>query len=77
METTRDNLAELIKVITEQYVSELERLPFKLQVRQALTDGFRDGVRSGVFQAVSMLGVTILEMETESNVEDQEADERS
>lgn len=57
--TTKTNLNALIKALVDGFESELKALPMKKQVRECLTDGFKQGVRSGVHHAVKMLEVEV------------------
>lgn len=64
MVTTREVLVELINVLHANYAKQLEALPMKKATREILIDGFRDGAREGVFSAIKMLGVEIVESPT-------------
>jgi hypothetical protein len=59
MQTTKAVLAELHKVLCEQYEKQLGALPIKPATRGALLDGFKDGAREGMRHVCEMLGVEV------------------
>jgi histone H3/H4 len=61
METTREIINELHKVLCEQYEKQLEVLPVKRMTREILIDGFKDGAWTGIKHVLEMLDVKIHE----------------
>lgn len=59
METTKELLAQLQGRLVDKYSEQLATLPMKKNTRECLTDGFRDGCRSGIHHVCEMLGVTV------------------
>ena len=61
METTKAILIELQKSLLLEYVAQLNALPFKKSIREAIISGYTDGCRQGIQHTVQMLGVTVKE----------------
>lgn len=61
METTEKILKDLIKTLGDLYAEQLNAMPIKKPVREALIDGFRAGVNVGVRHTVKMLDVKVNE----------------
>lgn len=61
METTKGILTDLIRTLIDGYKAQLAALPMTKKTRETLTDGYTDGVREGVHNAVKMLGVEVKE----------------
>lgn len=61
METTKQILIDLQATLVNQYRAQLEGMPFKKGIRDAIIDGFQDGARIGIHHTVEMLGVTVKE----------------
>lgn len=59
METTKQILIDLQKMLVDDYKKQLEALPMKKNVRETLADGFQDGARLGIHHVVQMLGVEV------------------
>jgi hypothetical protein len=59
METTKKILADLTKTLGDQYAAQLNAMPIKKALKEALIDGFRAGVAEGVHHTVAMLGVEV------------------
>lgn len=60
MQTTQDLLDQLHRTLVEQYRDTIKQLPLKTTLRDALIDGYRAGVHSGIFHLTKMLDVKVV-----------------
>ena len=61
METTKQVLDDMKKVLRDQYSAQLVQFGTQKKTRESLEAGFADGLNTGVHHVLKMLGVTIKE----------------
>lgn len=61
MKTTQQMLNRLGQTLGDGFKKQLDNMPFKDHVRDAMVDGFRMGVHEGIKHTVKMLEVEVVE----------------